>query len=111
MIAGTYLLYKQGKPLGQKVIFDKNGKVSGLENYTTYEICFSGDCVEATEKQSNMITFSTLAKVSITYAFILNKKNKTIDLYTLGDPIRDVDGQMLKGGRAIKGKIFELKGE
>lgn len=108
MIAGTYQLYKQGKPLQSKVIFNKDGTVSGLENYTSYAICYSGDCVGETEKVFNLISFNTNENAGKAYAFEIDK-NRNISFYNIGPSLKDSDGNSLKGGRAIQEKAFELR--
>jgi hypothetical protein len=108
MIAGTYQLYKQGKPMEPKIIFNKDGTVSGLENYTSYSICYSGDCVGETEKVSNLISFNGDENEGKTYAFDVDK-NRTISFYNIGPSLKDSDGNPLKGGRAIQEKAFELR--
>lgn len=108
MIAGIYQLYKEGKPIESKVIFNKDGSVSGLENYIAYSICYSGDCVGETEKLYNLISFNTNENAVKAYAFEIDK-NKTISFYNIGPSLKDVAGNDLKGGKAIEEKVFELR--
>jgi hypothetical protein len=108
MIAGTYQLFKGEKQASQQIIFNKDGSVSGLENYISYSICYSGDCTGETELASDQVTFKTRTGAAITYAIKLDK-NRTINFYTIGPMLKDNDGNDLKGGRAIEGKVFELR--
>ena len=104
MIAGEYDLYKENKPSGQKVVFDADGSVTGLENFDRYNICYSGDCVGEIYPVSNSITFSNGKKEVFTYAFKKDKAKKTVSIFQIEGPVRDI-----KGERAIKELAFDLR--
>jgi hypothetical protein len=104
MIAGNYTLYKNGQSTPQKVSFQPDGTVSGLDPYTTYTLCYSGDCVGEIDPISNNITLTTPGKQSTMYAFVKNIEQKKITIHPIEAPIKD-----MKGERAIKGVAFDLR--
>jgi hypothetical protein len=104
IIAGTYELYQERKPSGQKVIFKADGAVTGLEKFDRYNICYSGDCVGEIYPVSNSITFSNDKKEVFTYAFKKDKVKKTVGIFQIEGPIKDI-----KGERAIKELAFDLR--
>jgi len=104
MIAGTYLLYKDDKPASQKIIFNTDGTVTGLQNFKSYKICYSGDCVAETYPISNNITFTDDKNVTSVFAFDIDRKNKTLKINKIESPIPDT-----KGERAIKEIAFDLR--
>jgi len=104
IVVGEYTLYNKNIPLPQKVVFKADGHVSGLDNYTTYSICYSGDCIGETIPPSNTITLSDNSGKAIDFAFKINKKNKALSIYKIEAPVEDVKGEM-----AIKEMLYELK--
>ena len=104
MVVGEYTLYKKNKPLPQKVVFKVDGHVSGLDDYTTYSICYSGDCIGETLPPSNTITFKSNNEKTTDFAFKINKKNKSIFIFKIAPPLKDVEGE-----RAIKEMVYELR--
>ncbi len=104
MIAGEYILYKDNKSTQQKIIFTADGGVTGLEDYATYSLCYSGDCIGETNPVSNYIYFSSRSNVQTDYAFKIDKKNKMLRFFSIAAPIKDI-----KGDREIKEKVFDLK--
>ncbi|MCE7065509.1 hypothetical protein [Dyadobacter sp. CY326] len=103
MIARSYEIFEKGKATGKKVVFDANGKVTGLNDFTMYELCFSGDCVGEVHPISNNITFTSPSNSGTTYAFQFNKEKKILNIYNIEAPIQDI-----KGERGIKDVAFEL---
>jgi hypothetical protein len=103
MVAGSYEMFEKNKPTGQKVIFDKNGTVTGLRDFTSYELCFSGDCVGEVHPISNNITLSSATNSGSTYAFQFNRVKRILNIYNIEAPIKDI-----KGERGIKDIAFEL---
>ncbi|MBK8552200.1 MAG: hypothetical protein IPL53_14525 [Ignavibacteria bacterium] len=103
MISGDYQLYNSDTA-GGFVSFRNDGSVTGLENFTTYFICYSGDCVGETEPMSNTITFTRINRETVTYAFSINKDDGLIDMFNIAPPVKDI-----KGERAILDKAFSLK--
>lgn len=108
-IAGNYSLYKEGSPKSDEVVFTTDGEVSGLADYNTYNICFSGDCVAETEKPHNIISFGNDGNIVDSYVFKVNPENRNIAFYALGDQLKGADGEPLKGGRIVGKLVFELK--
>lgn len=101
MVAGSYEIFKKGKATGKKVTFSGEGKVTGMEPFTAFELCFSGDCVGEVHPVSNNITFT--GPKSATYAFQFNTAKKILNLYNIEAPIKDI-----KGERGIKDVAYEL---
>jgi hypothetical protein len=104
MIAGEYALFKGNKQSDQKVTFNADGSVAGLENFKRYNLCYSGDCVGEIYPISNSITFSNEKKEIFTYAFKMDKTRKNLNIYLIEGPVKDI-----KGERAIKGLAFDLR--
>ena len=104
MIAGNYLIYKANRPSRQNVVFSADGLVTGLENFHTYTICYSGDCVGETLLPSYIISFKSNNDCITDYAVKIDKKNKTLGIYIIGTPIKDIIGE-----RAIENRIFDLR--
>ena len=104
MIAGEYELYKDGKQTSQKVIFNADGNVSGLEKFTNYTLCYSGDCVGEIYPISTSITFSNAKTETVMYAFKIDKNRKTLGIYHIEAPVKDI-----KGERAVKDIAFDLR--
>lgn len=103
MLAGSYEVFENGKLTGKKVVFDKNGTLTGLKDFTAYELCFSGDCVGEVNPISNNLTLSSAANSGTTYAFQFNRAKRILNIYNIEAPIKDI-----KGERAIKDVAFEL---
>lgn len=103
MIAGNYFLYDGNKSTGQQISFTSDGKVTGLKDFTSYSICFSGDCTTETAPVSNTITFKNSSGVVTTYSFKFDKENNSVVFYNIAEPVKDI-----KGEREIKEKSFEL---
>ncbi|MCF0058115.1 hypothetical protein [Dyadobacter sp. CY356] len=104
MIAGEYFLFKGNKKSDQKVTFNADGSVTGLESFKRYNLCYSGDCVGEIYPISNSITFSNEKKEVFTYAFKMNKMRKNLNIYLIEGPVKDI-----KGERAIKELAFDLR--
>lgn len=104
MIAGEYSLFKGNKKSDQKVTFNADGSVTGLEKFKRYNLCYSGDCVGEIYPISNSITFSNEKKEVFTYAFKTDKSKKTLGIYQIEGPVKDI-----KGERAIKELAFDLR--
>lgn len=104
MIAGAYSLFKGNKQSDEKVTFSLDGSVTGLENFKRYNLCYSGDCVGEIYPISNSITFSNEKKEVFTYAFKTDKSKKTLSIYQIEGPVKDI-----KGERAIKDLAFDLR--
>ncbi|WP_254563113.1 hypothetical protein [Dyadobacter diqingensis] len=104
IIAGEYNLFSSGKIAPQKVVFSADGAVKGLENFTRYTICYSGDCMGEIYPISNSITLSNDKNEALTFAFKKDKERKTLSIYHIEAPVQDI-----KGERAIKGIAFDLR--
>lgn len=104
MVVGEYVLYEAGQPTTQKVKFTADGHVTGLKNYVDYSVCYSGDCVGTTIPLLNTILLGSSDGVLMDYAFKLNKKQGTLQIYGLQEPKADV-----KGERLIKDLVFDLR--
>jgi hypothetical protein len=104
MVAGEYVVYAGEKPTTQKVQFTADGKVTGLQNYRDYSVCYSGDCVGTTIPLSNTMLLGSTDGQLTEFAFQLNKKQGTLQLYALEEPKPDV-----KGERKIKELVFDLR--
>ena len=102
MIARSYEIFEKGKATGQKVTFSPDGKVTGLGDFTSYEVCFSGDCVGEVHPVSNNITLSS-GSINSVYAFQYNPAESILNIYNIEAPIPDI-----KGERAIKTVAYEL---
>lgn len=104
MIAGTYDHVMAGKASPQKVVFKEDGTVTGLAKFTTYSLCYSGDCVGDIYPISNSITLSNDKKETVSFAFKKDNKQKRLGIYYIEAPVQDI-----KGERAIKGIAFDLR--
>jgi hypothetical protein len=104
MISGDYIVFEKGQPTTRKLSFTSDGTVVGMEPYTAYSVCYSGDCVEETYPISNNISFTTPDKKRATYAFVKKRKDNTLTLYHIEEPQKDI-----KGERAIKQLAFDLR--
>jgi len=102
MVAGSYQIFEKGKATGRKVSFSAEGKVTGIGDFKSFELCFSGDCVGEVHPVSNNITLHAEAG-SATYAFQFNTAKKILNLYNIEAPIQDI-----KGERGIKNVAYEL---
>lgn len=108
-IAGSYSLYLEERPSSEEVVFRANGEVTGLAEYNTYTICFSGDCVEETETPQNIISLGGTGDIEDSYVFKVNSQNNRIAFYALGDQLKNADGELMKGGRNVGKLVFELQ--
>lgn len=104
MIADAYTIFKNDKPTSQKVTFEANGKVTGLDNFTSYNICYSGDCVGETYPVSNSVTLVDENKVETVFAFVISQKTRTLKINRIEEPIPDI-----KGERAVKELMYDLR--
>lgn len=104
MISGEYSLFKSNKQSDQKVTFNTDGSVTGLENFKRYNLCYSGDCVGEIYPISNSITFSNDKKEVFTYAFKIDKTRKNLGIYQIEGAVKDI-----KGERAVKELAFDLR--
>lgn len=102
-IAGTYILFKKNQKTKQEITFNPDGTVKGFDNFLSYTLCFSGDCVGSTNPLSNLIELRTKDK-SIFYAFSMDEENKKLSFFNLGDPIKNE-----KGGITIQDIAFDLR--
>ncbi len=103
MITGEYVLYENGIFSQQKVQFASNGQLKGLKYYTSFYICYSGDCVEETEPISNIIYLKGPGNLENIFSFKIDKTANIITLYNIGSPIKDI-----KGSRKILSKAYEF---
>ena len=101
VIAGAYVIIEDDKT--KQVMFLPNGQVTGLKNFLSYKLCFSGDCLEETEPRANTIDFFTDKGTTETYAFKMLSHRKNYQFHSIGDPIPDI-----KGGRSIGPMVFEI---
>jgi len=104
MIAGEYELFKGDKSTQIKVNLKEDGSVSGLEKFTSYTLCYSGDCVGEIYPISNSITFSNEQKETVLYAFKVDKTRNRLNIYHVEAPVKDI-----KGERAVKELAFDLR--
>ncbi|MCF2442736.1 hypothetical protein L0657_02120 [Dyadobacter sp. CY345] len=104
IIAGEYKIFKDDKQTPQNVTLNADGTISGLEKFTNYTLCYSGDCVSEIYPISNSITFSNEKTEKVMYAFKIDKIKKSLEIYHIEAPIRDI-----KGERAVKGVAFDLR--
>lgn len=104
MIAGSYTVYQQDQPTDQKISFKADGTVTGIGDYISYSICYSGDCVGEVYPASNSMTLTNAKKESVTYAFVKSKGSNKISVYHIEAPIPD-----MKGERAIKELAYDLR--
>jgi len=104
MIAGEYKIYRNGTQTSQRVVFNADGTVTGLEKFTNYSLCYSGDCVGEIYPISTSITFSNEKTETVMYAFKIDKSKKTLGIYHIEAPVKDI-----KGERAVKGLAFDLR--
>ncbi|MCF0053844.1 hypothetical protein LXM25_27470 [Dyadobacter sp. LJ53] len=102
MIAGSYEIFEKGKATGKKVGFSAEGKVTGIGDFKSFELCFSGDCVGEVHPITNNITFHAESK-SVVYAFQFNSAKRILNIYNIEAPIKDI-----KGERGIKDIAYEL---
>jgi hypothetical protein len=103
MIAGTYGLFEKDLPKFRQAVFSPDGKVTGFGDFTSYELCFSGDCVEEISPVSNSITFTDSKGNSMTYAAEFGR-DKKFKLFNIEKPKTDI-----KGERKITNLAFDLR--
>lgn len=104
MVTGEYIVYKNNVPTNQKIIFSNDGYVTGLKKYNTYYICYMGDCLFETVPTSNTICFNSNDTASIVFTLKTDKKNKRLQLYSLGEVAKDI-----KGSRPILDMVYDLR--
>ncbi|MDQ3022419.1 MAG: hypothetical protein M3R36_17910 [Bacteroidota bacterium] len=93
IIAGDYTLFENDSSVNQTVSFMPDGTVTGLENYSTYMVRYSGDCVGETNPVSNTITLKSNDGRNDTYAFIIDRKNNLLSIYEIAPPVEDIKGE------------------
>lgn len=103
IITGEYQLISDQKDK-QIAIFNDDGKVFGIDDYTKYEICYSGDCLSEINERMNIIYLYNNVKQDA-FAFKGSKKMKQIDLYKITASLIEDE----KGNGVVGDKIYELK--
>ncbi len=104
IIAGEYVLYKDNKATHQKITFDADGRVRGFEDYVSYSLCYSGDCVGETAPPCKTISLVTKNQEWMEFALKIDRANGIIRMYNIADGVPDI-----KGDVAIMGLAFELR--
>jgi hypothetical protein len=104
VIAGEYSLYQPRNPDQHKVIFTTSGNVKGFGDYSSYSICYSGDCADETEPSSKTIEFTDKDGHFVVYTLIIDKDAGIVKLYNLSEPLKD-----MKGGLTILDMAYELR--
>ena len=104
MIAGEYSIFRDNKQTPQNVTLKADGTVTGLEKFTNYTLCYSGDCVSEIYPISNSITFTNEKSEQFMYAFKIDKSKKSLEIYHIEAPVKDI-----KGERAVMGITFDLR--
>jgi hypothetical protein len=99
IIAGNYF-FDNDRNRAEIKFFD-NGKITGLGEFTNYEICISGDC--ATEVLDSINLISLVLKNGSFEYYGLKKDWNKVDFYKLSPPIVDI-----KGERKITDLAFTL---
>ncbi|SKB57806.1 hypothetical protein [Dyadobacter psychrophilus] len=102
MLAGSYEIFEKGKATGKKVSFSAEGKVTGIGDFESFELCFSGDCVGEVHPILNNLTLHSETANAV-YAFQFNPAKKILSIYNIEAPIKDI-----KGERGIKDIAYEL---
>lgn len=96
MIAGKYFV--DAPPTSSQMSFfefDASGKIKGFDQFITYKICYSGDCVGLTTPLSNTIDFTDIKGNTTTFAFAINNTfGRHINLFKLGESLPDMKGEI-----------------
>jgi hypothetical protein len=104
-VSGKYNLYKLDKNLNTEVVLHSDGRVENFENFTQYEICYAGDCVQETSVPARIIYFYNNSKAMTCMVWNWkDHKKKQLELYGIEAPTPEI-----KGGRRILEKIYELE--
>ncbi len=103
MITGEYQLTSNKKEK-QIAVFNNDGKVTGIDDYTRYDICYSGDCLSEINERMNIIYLYNNVRQDA-FAFKGSKKMKQIDLYEITAFLIENE----KGNGVVGDKIYELK--
>lgn len=104
LISGKYYLYIKGKPAKTEVEFFSDGKVIGLQGFSDYELCYSGDCMEMPDSAVNVILLAKDNGDADDYVWEGNRTQNYLRIYELEAPIADIKGQ-----RKIKRLLFDLR--
>lgn len=103
-VAGKYNLYKLDKNLDTEVVLHSDGRVENFENFTHYEVCYAGDCVQETSVPARIIYFYNDPKAMTCMVWNWKDgKKKQLELYRIEAPNPEI-----KGERRILEKIYEL---
>lgn len=103
LIAGKYNAASKNVLLRDEVLFSADGKVSGISDYSSYSICYNGDCVGMSMPASNIISFQNSNGAGEDFAFTFDAKNHSLKIYQLAAPSDDI-----KGEREIEKLLFDL---
>lgn len=112
VIAGNYFVCKNDTATAQKISFNVDGSITGSQDFVSYALCYSGDCME----ESSDMTQKTLlylksgpdkllkgAPDTDIYVWKKDYKKKRLSIYQLAPPTPDIQGD-----RKTLGKILEL---
>lgn len=99
-LAGQYDLKGKEK---QRVILHANGKIEGLGDYDTFELCYAGDCLSEPAKIANVMQLSNPRKQEFV-VWEYDQDRGMLRIYQLQAARPDT-----KGEREIASKLFELK--
>ena len=104
MVAGEYEIMQKGKPTAKKVRFHSDGSVSGLDGYTRYELCHTGDCLQTTQPYRHVMYLLKEDGSRTTLAFTIENSGTGLKVYGVGDPIEGT-----KGERKVLAMVYDLK--
>ena len=91
LLAGKYSLNGQ-----TNVEILPDGRISGLDQFNRYAICYAGDCLEDTDPPARTLTLTNVAGQSESFVFQRSANADTLQFLRIGPEIPDQ-----KGGRAI----------
>lgn len=104
-VAGKYKFFKLDKNMETEVVLHADGKVENFENFTKYEVCYAGDCVQETDVPARIIYFYNDPKALTCMVWNWkNDKKKHLELYAV-----EASNPDEKGNRRILEKIYELE--
>jgi hypothetical protein len=101
LISGSYSFFKDSNDSTKKVSFYENGKIDGLEKFTHYQLCITGDCSYEVIDKINLISFYSDSNSFVYYG--IKTEWDRIDFYNLSPPIKNI-----KGERKITNLAFTL---
>jgi hypothetical protein len=104
MASGGYEILDKGKASGKKAVLSSDGSVSGLNDYASYELCHTGDCLQTTSPYRHIMYLIKADGTRDTYAFTVEKGRAGLKIFKVGAPIPGT-----KGERKVLDLVYDLR--